>query len=115
MIKPIDWTVSDCQLLLHSNSDSKPKLKDINKYVKPYAFSKWYDIGLELGVGDEEGELLDDIKSSCDDKEECFTDMMKRWVRSESPDVTWRTLLNCLRELGLQKAVECVESKLQSE
>ena len=66
-------------------------------------------------MGDEEGEFLDSIKSSCDDKEECFTEMMKSWVRSDSPDVTWRTLLNCLSELGLQKAVECIESKLLSE
>ena len=97
------------------NGRNKPRLKDINKFVKPFAFSKWLDIGLELEVGDADGKFLYSIKSSYDDKEECFTDMMKEWVCSDSPDVTWRTLLNCLRVLRLQKAVESVESKLQCE
>lgn len=88
-------------------------MKDINRYVKPSAAGKWYDIGLELGVGDEDGEFLDGIESSCgDDKEKCFMEMIKKWLRSGSPDITWRNLLHCLEVCELQEAVNCVQRKV---
>ena len=84
--------------------------------MKPSAVGRWYDIGLELGVGDEDGEFLDNIGRSCGDNEDkCFMKMIKKWVRSGSPEVTWRTLLDCLRELEIQVAVNCVESKFLGE
>ena len=84
--------------------------------MKPSAASKWYEIGLELGVGDEDGEFLDSIGTSCEnDEDKCFMKMIKDWVRSGSPQVTWRTLLHSLKEHKLQEAVKCVESKLKGE
>ena len=94
-------------------TDQKPKLKDIYKYVKPAAH-KWDEIGLELEVVDEDGRDIDRIKAEYNkDKEECFKKIMRLWLQSEnSIQVTWNVLLDCLRELELDEAVQRVESKL---
>ncbi len=103
-------------MFFYSNADAKPRLKDINKYVRPYAKERWYDIGIELEVGDDEGKLLDDIKKRNDRNDlDCFLEMITVWVRSGLTSVSWKTLLQCLRELELQEAVASLESKIQGE
>ncbi len=90
----------------------KPKLRDINKIVGPHVEKKWYEIGLELEIGDEEGVFLDEIKKEhAGSDQECFLEIMKVWVRSKSTSVSWTTLRDCLKELKLQEAVEVLESK----
>ena len=96
-------------------TDEKPKLKDIYKYVKPFAAHKWDEIGLELEVVDEDGRDLDRIKEECKgDKEDCFKKIMTLWVQSEESTLirTWKVLLDCLRVLNLNEAVQTVESRL---
>ena len=84
--------------------------------MRPYAKEKWYDIGLELEVGDDEGKFLDEIKKNNNENDQdCFLEMIKVWVRSESVNVSWKTLLQCLKEIGLQEAVDSLESKIQGE
>lgn len=84
--------------------------------MKPFAYTKWYDIGLELEVGDEDGVFLDQIKNSQENDQERFMEMIKTWIRSDDlSKVTWKTLLDCLKELKITEAVNRVEHKFQSE
>ncbi len=101
---------SICLVLFTFFVDTKPKLKDIIKFVRPYAEKKWYEIGLELEIGDDEGRFLDEIKSSnAGNDQECFLEITKAWVRSDS--ASWTILKECLKELELHEAVEVLDSK----
>ena len=57
--------------------------------------SRWYYIGLELGI---DAGTLEAIKQSnrekCDD---CFQEMIQQWLRNDSPDPTWEQLDKALK------------------
>ena len=78
------------------------------KEVRELLFSvrrKWYDIGVELGLGVNE---LDNIKAASTDHGECLTEMIKLWLKSINPLPTWKALGHALKagpvaEVGLAK------------
>ena len=58
------------------------------------ARAKWYNIGLRLGLS---ADTLDAIaKAHQRQPEECFTDAMKEWLRSDDPWPTWEALGDAL-------------------
>ena len=79
------------------------KVRDFLYYVK----LKWYDLGLELGVKEED---LDEIKSQCGGKSaDCLRDMIKKWLRFFPDKPTWEKLATALeakavneKELAIQ-------------
>ena len=58
------------------------------------ARSKWYNIGLKLGIS---VDTLDAVKIyHREDCDECYTEVLKRWLRNDlSP--TWSALADALR------------------
>ena len=56
------------------------------------ARSKWYDVGLELGIPAATLDAIRVNKQSCED---CYTEMLKRWL--EGSNQTWSTLADALR------------------
>ena len=92
----------------------KPKRREVNKFVKPFAAHKWYNLGLELEVGDEDGFDLDDIKNKYgDNKEECFDRMISLWLKEANPSqLTWRVLLESLESLKLEEAVQSIQANI---
>ncbi len=97
-----------------STDSQKPKRKEINKYVKPHAAHKWYDLGLELEVGDESGIALGEIKEKySDDKENCFDCMIDKWFKEGDPKLlTWKELIDCLKEVKANEAVTAIRENL---
>ena len=67
---------------------------------------KWYNIGLELGltVG-----MLDAIQlTNKHDVDECFREMLKKWLRKSDLLPTWSSLAEALRAppVGLEQLAE---------
>ena len=93
----------------------KPKLSDVQRYVKPFAASQWEELGTALGLADEDdGELLSKIESKRSGNEEkCFMDMVTAWLRGNgvSPK-TWGTLLRCLEETEIHEAVRSIQENI---
>ena len=57
--------------------------------------TKWYNVGLRLGVS---ADVLDSIRSQHGpDPDECFREMLKRWLQSCDPSPTWSALVKALR------------------
>jgi len=87
----------------------KPTVREVNRCIKASAFEDWNDLGLALEVGDSNGDLLDQIaERNNHNKRDCFTEMIKTWIKS-ADNVTWQRLLECLREVGNQEAAQNVE------
>ena len=57
------------------------------------ARSKWYNIGLQLGLTADD---LDCIRMDYHDTDSCFTEMLKQWLR-QSIEKTWDRLIKALR------------------
>ena len=58
------------------------------------ARSKWYDVGLELGI---DPGTLDSIKSNNDSNESRFTAVLLAWLRTVRPRPTLTALAEALR------------------
>ena len=58
------------------------------------ARSKWYDVGLELGI---DPGTLDSIKSNNDSNESRFTAVLLSWLRAVNPRPTLAALAEALR------------------
>ena len=59
------------------------------------ARSRWYHIGLALGIPTG---TLDAVKKRCrDDPDECYTEMLKVWLRGVDPLPTWSALSKVLK------------------
>lgn len=57
--------------------------------------SRWNYIGLELGF---DAGTLDSVKqSNHDDPDNCFTEVIQRWLRNARPDPTWEQLDRALK------------------
>ena len=59
------------------------------------ARNEWYNIGLALEIPPDE---LDEVKKTCQDKpNECFTELLKRWLKRGTPQPTWSAIVKALR------------------
>lgn len=56
--------------------------------------SKWYDLGLELGISPNR---LDTIKKTNDDPHDCLRDMLSQWLSDGESTSTWEALSHALR------------------
>ena len=74
------------------------------------ARSKWYNIGLELGIS---SETLECIRANDrDDTEKCFVDMIKRWLQSdEVENKSFKALVRALKSpsVGREQVAEDME------
>ena len=58
------------------------------------ARAKWYNIGLQLGLS---SDSLDAIESDHrEQSDNCFTAMLKQWLRRGNPRPTWHALAKAL-------------------
>ena len=64
------------------------------------ASTKWYDLGLKLGVG---VNLLDSIRSQFSNPKECLRETLKQWLKT-SDDTTWKILVEALRSPVITEA-----------
>ena len=89
---------------IHSESATLDGLtiKDLNavKNATWSARSKWYNLGLELGIL---ADTLDVIKENCQNCEDCHIEMLKRWLKRSSPRPTWSALAKALRSLPVDE------------
>ena len=93
----------------------RPTLKLLNKYVKLFVTTKWYDLGIEL-LADEDVKALDEIQNNYPrDTSMCCTKMFQLWL-DRQPKTSWRELLQALREpnIGLNELADTVEQELIS-
>lgn len=68
--------------------------KDVLEAVYP-AMGKWWWIGLELGLNQEE---LERIKTKCANNiDECLAEMIRKWLKTRSLNPNWLTLVDALK------------------
>ena len=83
--------------------NSKPKLSELQKYVRPYVAERWADVGYALCLADsDDGEQMDKIKEPEEkkgDHNSCFNETMKVWLRS-GLSCTWTTLIAAIKTVG---------------
>ena len=86
---------------------SKPKRKDINKYSE--LDEKWYTLGTELEIDDEE---LDDLEEKySDDPHKRLLKMFGVWLeKGENP--TYRKLIEALVEIDKKDVAQSICTKL---
>ena len=75
------------------------------------ACSKWYDLGLELGIEDV---TLDIIESNCHgDVETCFRKMLSEWLKMINPRPSWEGLIAALKKsyIGHKKLADEVRKE----
>ena len=84
-------------------------LRDVQKAVWE-ARSKWYNLGLELGISPG---TLDSIKATNQNPDDLFADMIKDWLRNGNPKPNWATIANALRSptVGYGHIAEQVHGK----
>lgn len=71
----------------------------------------------ELGyilLDDGDGTIVDKIAEECDHKaEKIVKEIMKRWIRGKGKHpVSWETLIDALRTVGLTKLATCIDKSL---
>ena len=76
-------------------------IKDLNavKNAILSAHSKWYDVGLELGII---ADTLDAIKKDCQSCKDCYIEMLKQWLRSDLRP-SWSVLADALRSPSVEE------------
>ena len=72
---------------------TKNDLKEVRNKVLP-ATSKWYDLGLELGILSDD---LDTVKTGNDKPQDCLREVLKRWLDNAELTPTWTTIIIALR------------------
>ena len=84
----------------------KPKRKDINKYSE--LDEKWYLLGVELDIDDEE---LDDLEEKYSDPHKRLLKMFGAWLeKGENP--TYRKLIEALVEIDKKDIAQSICTKL---
>ena len=73
--------------------------------------TKWEELGIELDL-DEDGRLLDSISERRGgDEAKCCLDVLKAWLQGKGEEPkTWRTLVDCLREIRTDECHEAIKS-----
>ena len=85
---------------------AKPKRKDINKYSE--LDKKWYTLGTELEIDDEE---LDNLEEKYSDPHKRLIKMFGVWLeKGENP--TYRKLLEALVEIDKKDVAQSICTKL---
>ena len=89
----------------------RPALKYLNKYVRKYVSTEWFDLGIEL-LEQEDEEALYEIKANHpNNANECCKEMFQLWLR-KSPSATWDQLIQALRDVDLNTAAAKLEEML---
>ena len=73
------------------------KFRDLSAIQKTTwgARSQWYNVGLELGIS---ADTLDAIKrNNRDICEDCYTTIVKHWLKVKHPRPTWTALAEALK------------------
>ena len=86
---------------------SKPALKDVNKYCE--LDDRWYSLGIELEIDDEE---LDELREKYSyDPHTRMIKMFSVWLKKgEKP--TYRKLLKALENIGKRNVAELICTEL---
>ena len=84
----------------------QPTLKDINKYSE--LDEKWYSIGIELGMDDEE---LDDMEEKYSDPHRRTIKMFGNWLK-KGDNPTYRTLIRALVNVDKRNVAESLCNEL---
>ena len=91
---------------------STKDLKTVRKELFDAA-TKWYDIGLEVGL---ECSTLDNIKGMYQDNQDCLREMIKCFLKQVNPKPTWKIVVDALKDKAvnygqLAEAIECTYCK----
>lgn len=72
------------------------EIKDMSDVLESVweARTKWYNIGLKLGIAPD---TLDSIESTSQNPDKCITTMIKNWLRDGKPKPTWKAIDEALR------------------
>jgi len=90
-----------CCILLLNLANTKPTKKKIFHNVIPHVASKWYELGVELLLEEQEPQL-DLIKLNYNhDIHKCSTEMFWLWLQTH-PDANWYHLVKCLKSPSVQ-------------
>ena len=69
-------------------------LRDFNNHINPKISTKWYDLGLQLGIKDY---TLDEIKHNHrDEARTCCRETIRRWLQNAGSAATWNNLIQAL-------------------
>ena len=77
--------------------------------------TKYTRLGILL-LNDKKGSVVDQISCDCRDKAaDIVYEILKRWIRGKGKQpVTWKTLTDTLRAVGLTELATCIETSLTS-
>lgn len=78
--------------------DTKPNLSQLMEHVYPEISTKWYEVGIHLGIDDRELELIENNRRRVQDM--CM-DMLRLWMKKNNHSgkpTNWKTLLSSLRK-----------------
>ena len=80
---------------------NKPKLDDLNRDVRPKVAEKWYDLGIQLLSGVENGvdQLRIILKNKPADVEACCTEMFRFWLNNVN-DASWEKMAKAVEIIG---------------
>ena len=96
------------------SSGLKPKLSEVQKYVRPHVAERWEDVGYALCLADsDDGKRMDEIKEEKKgEANSCFNEIMKLWLRSGS-SCTWSTLIAAIKSVwGLEAVGAQIEAQI---
>ena len=87
---------------LHAVTPRLLTIKDLNTVQNETwsAHTKWYNIGLKLGILADTLDAISKDKQSCNDR---YTEMLKQWLRRSDPKPTWDALANALRSCSVDE------------
>ena len=84
-----------------SIENTKPTMRDLNRYVVRKYATDWYDIGIELGL------MLDVLnlvkKDHPQESVTCFQQTLDKWLNLNTDDATWKTLEVALTNVNRTK------------
>ena len=76
--------------MLYFIENTRPTIRDLNRYVVKNYATDWYDIGIELGL---KLNVLKTIgKDNLQQSVDCLRDTFDKWLTINTDDATWKTL-----------------------
>ena len=108
-------SLTECKfyfIIINFTENSRPTLKDLNRYITRKYATDWYEIGIELGLQPHE---LDIIENDHNQTVTCFQKTFNNWLKSNTNNATWTTLEVALTNVNRTKSgldpIECVYGK----
>ena len=92
----------------------QPALRDIVCFAVPLVAAKWYDLGIVLDV---QPFVLDGVKheqNSSDQPRTMFIKWLQRSTGTGSQPRTWRSVLDAVRIICGEEAVERIQAAVQA-